>query len=427
MEISENLIKLAKQFKSSKLYIVGGYVRDTLLGLTPKDIDLASNMPIENVIEICKKLKFKCNIINEKLGTLSITTKDEQYEYTRFRKESYVSFEHSPDNVVFIDDINEDCFRRDISINSIYYDILSGEYIDPANGINHIKAKIITTTNTPSITLKDDGLRILRILRFASILNFKIEKNTLKNMKKFSYLLKNISKERILKELQMLSSADLKYNNANFTFLNSIQKLNLLPYIFNSTLTRINKFTKLDIQNYYKLSCPARLIGLYLLIIKNYIKGHTSSSQLFYTVNMLLGADGIKESNANIKLTEKLYTIFQNLQYGIDTLNASINYLTLSDTEREIVSAYLNKSGKKTLKENINFVKSKNLPLSIHELKISPQDLINANIESKYISKIMSTLYNQVIEMKVLNEYDDLIKLAKQIDENFKQLIKENV
>ena len=142
---------------------------------------------------------------------------------------------------------------------------------------------------------------------------------------------------------------------------------------------------------------------------------------------MLLGADGIKESNTNIKLTEKLYTIFQNLQYGIDTLNASINYLTLSDTEREIVSAYLNKSGKKTLKENIDFVKSKNLPLSVHELKISPQDLINANIENKYISKIMSTLYNQVIEMKVLNEYDDLIKLAKQIDENFKQLIKENV
>ena len=115
------------------------------------------------------------------------------------------------------------------------------------------------------------------------------------------------------------------------------------------------------------------------------------------------------------------------MQYGLDALNASINYLTLSDTEREIVSAYLNKSGRQTLKENINFVKSKNLPLSIHELKISPQDLINANIESKYISKIMSTLYNQVIEMKVLNEYDDLIKLAKQIDENFKQLIKENV
>ena len=142
---------------------------------------------------------------------------------------------------------------------------------------------------------------------------------------------------------------------------------------------------------------------------------------------MLLGSDGIKESNSTIKLTEKIYTIFQNLQHNKDTLNASINYLTLSDSEREIIDCYLDKNAKCILSDNISFVKNKNLPLNIRELDITPQDLIAEDIEEKFIGKILSTLYNQVIEMKVLNNKDDLIKLAKEIDNNFKQLIKENI
>ena len=427
MEISENLLKLAKEFKKNKLYIVGGFVRDSLLGLKPNDIDLASSMHIDNVIDICKKLKFKCHIVNKKLGTLSISIGDEKYEYTTFRKESYSNKSHSPDYIEFVDDIVTDCMRRDITINSIYYDILDKKIVDPANGQKHLEEKIITTTNSPSITLSDDGLRILRIIRFASMLDFTISKPTLKNMKEYSYLLKNISKERIQKEIELLCTSDLRYEKQNTIFLDNIKKLNLLQLIFNSTLTRINKFTKSDTKNFYSLHFNSRKIGFYILIIKNYLKCYTSSNQLFFTINMLLGSDGIKESNSTIKLTEKIYTIFQNLQYNKDTLNASINYLTLSDSEREIIDCYLDKNAKCILSDNISFVKNKNLPLNIHELDITPQDLIAEDIEEKFIGKILSTLYNQVIEMKVLNNKDDLIKLAKEIDNNFKQLIKENI
>lgn len=427
MEISENLRKLAKEFNKTSLYIVGGYVRDSLLGYIPNDIDIASSMPTDDVIKICKKLKFKCNGINKKLGTLSIVAGDETYEYTTFRRESYSQKNHTPDIIEFVDDIVIDCMRRDITINSIYYDINQNKIVDPANGQKHLQEKNITTTNTPEITLSDDGLRILRLIRFASVLNFKISKSSYKCMNKFSYLLKNISKERIRKEIELLCSSDLKHNNQNKIFLSTIEKLKLLPFIFNSSLARISKFSNKDISGFYTLSENARLVGFYILIIKNYLNSYTPVSQLFYTVNMLLGKDGIKESNDTIKTTEKIYTILQNLQYNNDTLNASINYLTLSDCEREIINAYLNKKSKSTLSDNITFIKSKNLPLSVHELKICAEDLIKEKIEQKYISKILSTLYNQVIEMKVLNEKDDLIKLAKDIDKNFKQIIKENL
>ena len=105
MIISEDLEILSKEFKSRNfdLYITGGFVRDSLLGLTPSDIDITSNMPYDDVCDVCKKLKFKVVPVNKNLGTLKIKTKENEYEYTRFRSESYQNGNHSPDKVIFID------------------------------------------------------------------------------------------------------------------------------------------------------------------------------------------------------------------------------------------------------------------------------------------------------------------------------------
>ena len=215
MEVCKELIKLAKEVRSKKatLYIVGGYVRDSILGLSNSDIDITSSLSQEDLLAICSKLKIKTHNINKHLGTLQLVFNDIKFEYTRFRQESYLKRgTHTPDKVEFVDDINIDCLRRDFSINSIYYDILADKFIDPVNGIHDIKKKIIRTTNQPNITLQDDGVRILRAIRFAHLLGFKIEKNTMRNLRIYAPLLKEISKERILKELSQLVVADLKYN-----------------------------------------------------------------------------------------------------------------------------------------------------------------------------------------------------------------------
>ena len=114
-----------------------------------------------------------------------------------------------------------------------------------------------------------------------------------------------------------------------------------------------------------------------------------------------------------------MYRIIQNLNFNNDILNATINYLTLSDTERELVETFIHSKAKSQLSDNISIIKDNNLPLSAHQLPITAEELIEMGIERKYISKILSTLYNQVLSMKVKNSNEDLKKLAKEINDTF--------
>ena len=425
VDIDENIHRLAELFKDNgyTLYIVGGFVRDSLLGNKNSDIDITSNMPYDKVIKICKKHNIKCIPVNKTLGTLHIEINDTTYEYTQFRKESYnIKGSHSPDNIDFVDDIHTDMLRRDITINSMYLDILNENIVDMCSGQKDLENKIIRTTNIPSITLQDDALRILRIIRFASTLNFKIDRKTFKYMKVYTPNLKEISKERILDEVKLITTSDLKYENNNQVFLTLFNKLNIFPHLFNYALTRLRKISKKDIEKYYTLSKDARLIGLYILILKNYLAGYTKANQLFFDINCILGREGIKESNANITLTNKLYLIYQNLEYQVDAINATVNYLTLSNAEREIVLAFLNEDCKQVLFDNIKTIKDNNLPINVHELPITASDLIDSGIDRKYISKLLQILFNQVLQMQVKNDKESLLNLAIELHKSFSQI-----
>lgn len=426
MEICIELKKLATEISktSHTLYIVGGFVRDSLMGNVAYDIDITSSMPCEDVKKICNDLKYKCTEINKNLGTLQISTGGKVFEYTRFRKESYVSHaNHTPTDVVFVDDIIEDSKRRDLSINAIYYDISHEKFIDPCGGKKDTENKVIRTANLPHITLRDDGLRILRVIRFSAQLGFRIERKTARALKHFGGNLKKISKERIQKELSQIVVADLKYGNPSTLALDLIQKNKLLKYIFNIRLESV-KFTKTEIKNFYSLSSDARLMGFYFLVLKKYLNGVTHSDQLLFASNMLLGRDGLRESNSNISTLNKLYMIYQNLSSSSDHFTASINYLTLSNTEREIIDNNIDIDTKDTLSANIKWIKDKKLPLSVNELPVKGGDLKDAGIEEKYIGKILSVLYNQVLAMETKNTKEDLLNKAKEINDAFLELSK---
>lgn len=428
MEIREELKELANLIrkKGHTLYIVGGYLRDSILTLKTDDIDIASSMPYEKVVEICEKNKFTAKTINKTLGTLQIIKNGLKLEYTQFRKESYSrSALHTPDQVEFVDDIDTDYKRRDLTINALYYDILEDKFIDKCGGLKDIQSGIIRTANMPAVTLRDDGLRILRVVRFAASLDFKIETETAKALKRNRANLNYISKERIQKEISQIAVADLKYNRPNNRGLKLITKFKLLPYIFNSRLRSIARITGRDIKAFYTLSKDSRLIGLYFLVLKKYLKGFTRDNHLMFSCNMLFGLDGMKESKSNIAITEKLYRIYQNLTYNIDTMTATINYLTLSNAEREIIDLHLSKKVKEALSVNISAIKNNNLPLSVHELPIKGEDLKAEGIEDKYVGKILSALYNQVLGMTVKNSKDDLLARAKEINETFIEISKD--
>lgn len=425
MKVSSNLKKLAKEFSKQNhhLYIVGGFVRDNLLGLEPSDIDITSSMPLEKVEDICKSLNFKCDIINKHLGTLLISTPKEKYEYTRFRKESYMGG-HSPKDVEFVDDIRDDALRRDLTINAIYYDIQLGEIVDIVNGKKDLQNGIIRTANTPLITLRDDGLRILRVIRFASTFNFKIDKKTMLALKYYKENLLNISKERILNEIKLCVVSDLKYGIENRIFWDNINRLKLLPLLFNRMLDKFPKVDKKTIANFYSQPNELRLLDFYFIILKGYLNSHNAHNQLSFAINSLFGLDGIKESVATIRLLEKLYLIYQNIEHGVDALNASINYLGLTDNSKRLIRSHLSTLGLSTLDSNIALVEGHNLPTSISQLKVNAKDIIARGIEPRYVSSILNALYNQVLQLKVQNVKADLLNLAIDIHKTFINITK---
>jgi len=215
--ISCELQELATLFynKQKTIFIVGGYIRDYLVGknLEKSDIDICSNCKIEEVVEILEGSKFLIKNINHQFGTLKIISENNKiFEYTTFRKEKYDNKgKHYPINVEFIDDIKKDCLRRDFTCNAIYYDILNNKFIDYFYGIEDIKNKTIKTIRSPEIVFSEDSERILRMIRLAIDLNFNIDDKTYQAAKKCILSLKKISKKRFQNELNKISNIKKLY------------------------------------------------------------------------------------------------------------------------------------------------------------------------------------------------------------------------
>ena len=198
IKISSNLDKLAYKLKNkADLFIVGGYVRNSLLNIYNTDIDLCSKLTIDELKDILSDSDFKIEEKNSFLGTAIISCDNEYYEYSTFRTEQYENGgNHSPKQVQFVNDLKQDALRRDFTANCIYYNISKKCLIDPYNGIKDVKNEILRTIETPQFVFSSDGERILRLIRIACELNFKIERQTYKMAKKMCYHLKDISPAR---------------------------------------------------------------------------------------------------------------------------------------------------------------------------------------------------------------------------------------
>lgn len=176
-------------------YIVGGCVRDFLLGYEPKDWDITTSaFPLE-----VKNLFSHTYDTGIKHGTITILLNNKSFEVTTYRIEGdYKDFRH-PENVIFTDKINNDLSRRDFTMNSIAYHEKNG-FVDPFCGRYDIEKKIIRGVGEADKRFKEDALRMMRAVRFSAQLNFKIEQNTFNAILKNSNLIKNISIERIREE-----------------------------------------------------------------------------------------------------------------------------------------------------------------------------------------------------------------------------------
>ena len=181
-------------------YVVGGCVRDSLLGLEPHDWDICTNATPQDVMEIFTKRNIKTIETGIKHGTVTVCLHGEQYEVTTFRIDGTYSDGRRPDSVSFTSSLQEDLSRRDFTINAMAYAEVPG-LIDPFGGEKALLDKVISCVGNPTDRFGEDALRIMRALRFASTYGFRIDSGTDAAIHQLAPSLCNISSERINAEL----------------------------------------------------------------------------------------------------------------------------------------------------------------------------------------------------------------------------------
>ena len=227
------ILKCASQIArelDTAAFIVGGSVRDVLLGKKIKDIDLmVENKSSEFSDLLAKKLNVKTVIKYEKFHTYKIPYSSIEIEIAASRKESYNKDSRKP-NKVILASVDEDLSRRDFTVNAIAASLTDnnfGDIYDPLNGISDLNKGKLITPKDPDITFSDDPLRMLRAIRFSTVLNFTLDENIKKSIKSQAKRIKIISFERITAEIIKILSCEKP--SKGFYLL---KELELLKYIF---------------------------------------------------------------------------------------------------------------------------------------------------------------------------------------------------
>lgn len=200
----ENALKVLKMITDNgyKAYIVGGYVRNHLLGIESNDIDITTNATPKELQEIFENVELP----STNYGAVIINNHGIRYEITTFRKEINYVDNRKPIEIEYIDDLYEDLLRRDFVINTICID-KNGEVIDYLDGRIDLEKKIIRTVGNATEKLEQDSLRILRAIRFASTLDFELDQELVSAIIYNKHLLKSLSYNRKKEELDKIFSS----------------------------------------------------------------------------------------------------------------------------------------------------------------------------------------------------------------------------
>lgn len=205
MKIPENVEYIINRLEENgyEAFIVGGCVRDYILGFSPKDFDITTNalpLDIKNIFSHTVDTGIEH-------GTVTVIINKESYEVTTYRIDGEYKDNRRPENVIFTKKIDEDLSRRDFTINAIAYNNSKG-FVDTFNGRDDIKNKLIKGVGEADKRFKEDALRMMRAIRFSAQLGFDIEKNTFLAIKENAKLIENISIERTRDELLKLIKSD---------------------------------------------------------------------------------------------------------------------------------------------------------------------------------------------------------------------------
>lgn len=392
LDLPKNVSWIIKKIEENnkKAYAVGGCVRDSLLGNNPKDWDITTNaLPCE-LIEIFKD--YKLIEVGREHGTIGVIIDKEVYEITTFRLESTYTDKRHPDKVEFSNAISADLRRRDFTINAMAYNDKDG-LIDLYGGIEDLKNKTLRCVGNPELRFKEDALRILRCLRFSSVLNFEIEKETSNAIKQLYKNLQYISAERINSEINQMFSINCKrvLDDYNIVFEFIIPNWNIDK--------KIKEFSD-------------NLYINYALIYNDGEKAYSSLKSLKQSNQIIKSVCFILE---NVSFVEdfNIYKAKLLLKRGeIDNFKNTVLYYCIKNNKKEKLEEYLSYAYK-ILKENMCY--------KLSQLAINGNDIAKSgHYESREIKFVLEHIYTKVIFEKLNN---DKVEIMKYINTEGKRII----
>ncbi len=198
----------------TRVYVVGGYIRGSLLGLPPADVDIASAALPEQVLAAAARMGVQAAVVHKVLGTVELHLAGERVEHTAFRRESYApGGGHAPEAVQLGATLREDALRRDFSVNALYYDVVGEKVLDPTGrGLEDLeKRRLRSARPDAQAMIRDDALRLLRMVRFACQLGFTIQKELFLQARRYAHQIEALPRERIAPELSKILLSDTAY------------------------------------------------------------------------------------------------------------------------------------------------------------------------------------------------------------------------
>ncbi len=406
--VSENLIKLSKFFPEN-LFIVGGYVRNAIMGIKSGDIDLASNVDIDEISKILKENGYKIKVKNSKYNSITILKDGESYEFTSFRKDFYEdNGKHCPIKVERTEDIKEDASRRDFTINAIYYNINKDEIVDFYHGVVDAKQKILRCIGSPEEVLKNDGERILRMVRIVGELGLKIEKRTLKSAFQMAKNIQDLSPARKFMELEKILYCDKRYKDVKSNFKKILKLLNkLCVWQYFGLPVKTIKYNMVN-------KVEDRFLGLLIDIVDTL---NPECLQTFLE-------NFLKEEFAfNSKQIQKVFTYISGYYNALNGMKNK-DYFFKYFEDVSVIFPLLAKKSKHTTNKYMFFYEyiiRHGLVIKISDLKINEEDIKTnfPKIDERSYGRILEYLLSEVFDGKIKNTKEDLLQEIDKTFQNF--------
>lgn len=389
-------------------FVVGGCVRDYLMDKSPKDIDITTNGKPSALLKIFKDYKvIETGIVH---GTITVIINGLPVEITTYRIDGEYSDNRRPNKVTFSQNITQDLARRDFTINAIAYHPKKG-FIDPYNGRADIKSKTIKAVGNCHCRFEEDGLRILRGVRFSATLGFEIENQTKLAMEAKKNLLQNISNERIFSEFSKSILGEF--------FKETFEKYFSVFAVFLPKSTLSNFCSKLDFNEEAKHK---------LIFLKNIPAIlHLKLAVFFQDEKIEITNEILKKFNCDNATIEKVKSLIKYLNDYIQLNKISIkkwltkvslpiflDLLTLKKAKSESNSDELEKNHLFKIEQLTKSIIENNECYCLKQLNITGKDLLKLEFnQGKKIGEILNIILDKVIMEELENNKACLIAFAK--------------